>query len=175
MQEDGTFGNLTKKEVIRLTKELNKLKKNLSGILQMEELPKAIYVVDSKNDETAVKEAIKLGIPVIGLIDTNCNPDMITFPIPGNDDAIKSIKLITSLMADSVLEGRKQFLSYLAKEGVGYEAAKEKEPAAKEQVEEVVIDQQVIEVYTQGIEEEGTPSEKTTKKRKPRPTKKEKE
>ncbi len=185
MQTDGTFSNLTKKEVTLLTKELNKLKKNLSGILQMEGLPKAIYVVDSKNDETAVKEARKLSIPIIGLIDTNCNPDMIAYPIPGNDDAIKSIKLVTSMIADSVIEGRRQFLSYLAQEGVHFEAVKEVEPIKEaEQIPEVekelpvktdVIEEQVIETYTQKIDEDVTGEIKPTKKKKPRSTRREKE
>ena len=173
MQEDGTFKNLAKKEVIRLTKESDKLKRNLSGILQMEEFPKAIFVVDSKKDETAIKEAVKLKIPIIGLIDTNCDPDPITYPIPGNDDAIKSIRLITSMIADSVIEGRKQFLSYLAQEGVTYKAGGEPEPEPELGVtqpikEEAVIDKQVIEEYSQKIEEKDEPEIKTPRRRRPR-------
>jgi len=127
MKEDGTFEKLTKKEVARLEKELAKLNKNFSGIVQMERMPKAMYVVDTKKEETAVKEAKRLNMTVIGLIDTNSNPDAITFPIPGNDDATKSIKLITTIVADAILEGRKRFLSYLSHEGV----AQKNEPAAQ--------------------------------------------
>jgi len=109
MKQDGLFDSLTKKEVAHLTKEMNKLKKNLGGIADMPKLPKAIFLVDSKNEEIAVAEANKLGIPVAALVDTNCDPDKIDYVIPGNDDAIRSIKLIASMAADAVLEGRKMF------------------------------------------------------------------
>ena len=110
MQEDGILDGLSKKEASQINKEREKLEKNLSGIKEMPGLPGAVFVVDSKKEETAVKEARKLSIPVVALIDTNCNPDLVDFPVPGNDDAIKSIQLVTSLIADSVIEGRKQFL-----------------------------------------------------------------
>ncbi|MDP2939208.1 MAG: 30S ribosomal protein S2 [Candidatus Omnitrophota bacterium] len=109
MKQDGIFNNLTKKEVIRLTKEAQKLERNLSGIKEMTHLPQAIFVVDSKKEEIAVSEANRLSIPIVGLIDTNCNPEKIDFVIPGNDDAMKSIKLITSLIAESIIEGRQKF------------------------------------------------------------------
>ncbi|MCU0665599.1 MAG: 30S ribosomal protein S2 [Candidatus Omnitrophica bacterium] len=118
MKEDGTYEKFTKKEVAGLEKELEKLRKNFSGITQMEKMPKAIFIVDTKKEETAVREALKLGIPIIGLLDTNCNPDPVAFPVPGNDDAAKSIKLITNLIAESAVEGRKRFLSYLSETGV---------------------------------------------------------
>jgi small subunit ribosomal protein S2 len=118
MQEDGTFEKLTKKEVAGLLNELNKLKKNFNGIVQMERLPKAIYIVDTKKEETAVREACRLSIPIIGLVDTNTDPDSIAYPIPGNDDATKSIHLITSLITDAVIEGRKKFLNYLSESSV---------------------------------------------------------
>lgn len=110
MKEDGSMDKLSKKEASQLTKEKEKLNKNLSGIKDMPNLPAALFIVDSKKEETAVREARKLSIPVVGLIDTNCDPDLIDFPIPGNDDAMKSIRLVTSLLADSIIEGRKQFL-----------------------------------------------------------------
>jgi small subunit ribosomal protein S2 len=121
MKEDGTIASLTKKEVAHLEKELARLKKDFSGIVQMEQLPSALFVIDTKKEETAVREANKLSIPVVALIDTNSDPDRISYPIPGNDDAVKSIQLVTSLIADSVLEGRKRFLSYLSTEGVHIE------------------------------------------------------
>jgi small subunit ribosomal protein S2 len=127
MKEDGTFEKLTKKEVALLEKELNKLNKNFAGIVAMEQMPKAIFIVDTKREETAVREAKRLSIPVIGLIDTNSNPDLIAYPIPGNDDATKSIRLITSLVADSVIEGRKKFLAYLSESGVSMKPEKKEE------------------------------------------------
>ncbi|MDP3143517.1 MAG: 30S ribosomal protein S2 [Candidatus Omnitrophota bacterium] len=109
MQTDGTFENLKKKEVSRLTKEKDKLAKNLSGIRDMTYLPGVVFLIDSKKEEITVEEANKLNIPIVGLIDTNCNPDKIDYPIPGNDDAMKSIRLVTTLITDSVIEGRKQY------------------------------------------------------------------
>jgi small subunit ribosomal protein S2 len=127
MREDGTFANLTKKEIARLEKELAKLKKNFSGIVSMEKMPKAVFIVDTKKEETAVREAKRLSIPVIALIDTNSDPDLTDYPIPGNDDATKSIRAVTTLMADAVIEGRKKFLSYLSQEGVKVQEQKVEE------------------------------------------------
>lgn len=106
MQEDGTFDLLPKKEVAALQKEMFDLERNLGGIKTMEKLPDAIFVVDPRKERIAVLEAKKLGIPVIGIVDTNCDPDDADYIIPGNDDAIRAIKLITSVMADAVIEGR---------------------------------------------------------------------
>ncbi len=106
MAEDGTFDLLPKKEVVLLTKETADLEKNLGGIKDMKNLPSAIFVVDPKKETNAVEEARKLGIPVIAIVDTNCDPDLIDYVIPGNDDAIRAIKLIASVMADAVLEGK---------------------------------------------------------------------
>jgi small subunit ribosomal protein S2 len=131
MKEDGTINNFTKKEIARLEKELAKLKKNFAGIAAMERMPKAIFIVDTKKEETAVMEAKRLSIPIIGLIDTNSDPDLIDYPIPGNDDATKSIRMITSLITDAAIEGRKRFLNYLSESGV---AAKQEKEAAEEQI-----------------------------------------
>ena len=106
MQEDGTFEVLPKKEVAGLKNEMEKLEKNLGGIKEMTKLPGAIFVVDPKNERIAVLEAKKLGIPVIGLVDTNCSPVDVDYPIPGNDDAIRAVKLIIDVMANAVIEGR---------------------------------------------------------------------
>jgi len=130
MKTDGTFEKLTKKEVANLEKEMNKLKKNFSGIVQMQRLPKALFVVDTKKEETAVKEAGRLSIPVVAFIDTNSDPTRIAYPIPGNDDASKSVGLITGLIADAIVEGRKRFLSYLSEAGVSVKAEKEEEAPA---------------------------------------------
>ena len=114
MAEDGTFDNLKKKEVLLLQKEKDRLLRDLGGIRDMRELPKVIFVVDSKREEIAVLEANRLNIPVIGLIDTNCDPDFIAYPIPGNDDAMKSIRCITATMANEIIEGRKEYLDVQA-------------------------------------------------------------
>jgi small subunit ribosomal protein S2 len=118
MREDGTFDKLSKKEVSKLSKEINKLKKNLEGVRKMDRLPKALFVIDCKKEAIAVHEANKLSIPVIGLVDTNCDPDVIDYIIPGNDDAIKAIKLVTTLAADAVADGRNKFLQMLEKEEI---------------------------------------------------------
>ena len=106
MEADGTFDVLPKKEVIILKKEMEKLEKNLGGIKDMTELPGAMFVVDPKKERIAILEARKLGIPVIGLVDTNCNPEDVDYVIPGNDDAIRAIKLIVEAMANAVIESR---------------------------------------------------------------------
>lgn len=111
MHENGVWKNLKKKETARLTKEKEKLLRDLGGIREMQRLPDAVFIVDPKKEEIAVKEAVKLAIPIVGLVDTNCDPDVIDYPIPGNDDALKSIRFMTSLIAESVQEGRKEFLA----------------------------------------------------------------
>ncbi len=106
MQEDGTFDVLPKKEVAGLKNEMEKLEKNLGGIKNMTKMPGAMFVVDPKNERIAILEAKKLNIPTIGLVDTNCNPEDVDYPIPGNDDAIRAVKLITDVMANAIIEGR---------------------------------------------------------------------
>ncbi len=126
MQEDGTFDLLPKKEVIQLMNEKGKLEKYLDGIKDMPELPGAIFIVDPRKERIAIKEAQNLGIPIIGIIDTNCDPDEIDYPIPGNDDAIRAVKLITSAISQSIIE---------AKQGEMQETSVE-ETAAETPVEE---------------------------------------
>jgi ribosomal protein S2, bacterial type len=104
MQEDGTFDVLPKKEVIELKKELAKLQKNLGGIKDMKKIPDAIFIVDPKKERICVQEAHTLGIPLIGICDTNCDPEELDYVIPGNDDAIRAVKLIVAKMADAVIE-----------------------------------------------------------------------
>ena len=106
MQEDGTFDMLPKKEVANLQKEMANLERNLGGIKTMEGLPSAIFIVDPRKEHNAVLEAKKLGIPVIAIVDTNCDPDDADYIIPGNDDAIRAIRLISSVIADAVIEGK---------------------------------------------------------------------
>ena len=106
MEEDGTFDLLPKKEVIKLRGEMEKLEKFLGGIKEMRNLPGALFVVDPKKERIAILEARKLGIPVVAIVDTNCDPEEVDYVIPGNDDAIRAVKLIASTMADAVLEGK---------------------------------------------------------------------
>ena len=137
MQEDGTFDVLPKKEVILLKKEMEKLEKNLGGIKEMNELPGVIFLVDPKKERIAILEAKKLGIPVVGLVDTNCNPEELDYPIPGNDDAIRAVKLIADVMANAVIEGR---------QGESFEEEVSEEQVANEEeatsIEEVVAEEE---------------------------------
>ena len=140
MAEDGTFDVLPKKEVILLKKEMDKLEKNLGGIKDMKELPGVIFLVDPKKERIAVLEAKKLGIPLVGLVDTNCNPDDVDYVIPGNDDAIRAVKLIADVMANAVIEG---------KQGESFEDEQEEQQAATEEatsIEEVVANEDAEEV-----------------------------
>lgn len=155
MKEDGSRSSFTKKEVSLFLKEGEKLEKNLGGIKEMERLPAALFVVDSKKEELAVREARKLGIPVAALIDTNSDPDMVDYPIPGNDDAIKSIRLITGLIAESIAEGRKGFLEYLAQvnikpqaeEAPGAQAA----PGGGEAEDKAEVKEEIVELAEKAV------------------------
>ncbi|HAN44175.1 MAG TPA: 30S ribosomal protein S2, partial [Ruminococcaceae bacterium] len=106
MEEDGTFDRLPKKEVVKLNLEIEKLEKFLGGIKEMKKLPGALFVVDPRKEKIAVAEAKKLGIPVVAIVDTNCDPDEVDYVIPGNDDAIRAVKLIAQTIADAIIEGR---------------------------------------------------------------------
>ena len=127
MAEDGTFDVLPKKEVIALKKEWEKLEKNLGGIKDMKRIPDAIFVVDPKKERICVQEAHILGVPLIGIADTNCDPEELDYVIPGNDDAIRAVKLIVSKMADAVIE---------ANQGVQMAEASEEEAAEEEETAE---------------------------------------
>ena len=130
MAEDGTFDVLPKKEVILLKKEMEKLEKNLGGIKEMKELPGVIFLVDPKKERIAILEAKKLNIPVVGIVDTNCNPEELDYPIPGNDDAIRAVKLIADVMANAVIEG---------KQGESFETVEEQDVSEEaESMEQVV-------------------------------------
>ena len=131
MAEDGTFDVLPKKEVIELKKEWDKLEKNLGGIKDMKKLPDAIFIVDPKKERICVQEAHTLGIPLIGICDTNCDPEELDYVIPGNDDAIRAVKLIVSKMADAVIEANQG-----AAEDGYYEDADVEAAEAEEAVEE---------------------------------------
>ena len=106
MEEDGTFNLLPKKEVVKLKLEIEKLEKYLGGVKEMKRLPGALFVIDPRKEKNAIAEARKLGVPIVAIVDTNCDPDEVDYVIPGNDDAIRAIKLISQTMANAVLEGR---------------------------------------------------------------------
>ena len=135
MSTDGTFEVLPKKEVAGLKNEMEKLEKNLGGIKDMKEMPGVMFVVDPKKERIAILEARKLGIPVVGLVDTNCNPEDVDYAIPGNDDAIRAVKLIADVMANAVIEGR---------QGEDAEVATEMVETAEEatDIEEVVASEE---------------------------------
>ncbi|MGN1138485.1 MAG: 30S ribosomal protein S2 [Ruminococcus sp.] len=129
MQEDGTFDLLPKKEVIKLNLEIEKLEKFMGGIKDMPEMPGAMFIVDPRKEKIAVAEAKKLGIPVVAIVDTNCDPDEVDYVIPGNDDAIRAVKLIAGAMADAIIEGREGQMGAAA---VDAEEADEAEEATEE-------------------------------------------
>ncbi len=129
MEADGTFDLLPKKEVIKLRAEAEKLEKYLGGIKEMKDLPGAVFVVDPKKERIAIAEARKLGIPIVAIVDTNCDPDEVDYVIPGNDDAIRAVKLITETMANAIMEGRQGESMAEASEA---EAAEEETEAVEE-------------------------------------------
>jgi small subunit ribosomal protein S2 len=123
MESDGTYDKITKKEALVLDREKEKLAKVLSGVVEMTRLPGALYVVDIKKEDIAVREARRLGIPVFAIVDTNCDPTTVDYPIPANDDAIKSIQSITKIIADAILEGTEKTTAHLeGVEGAGEKA-----------------------------------------------------
>jgi small subunit ribosomal protein S2 len=130
MAEDGTFEALPKKEVLKLKKELEKLQKNLGGIRDMRKLPDAIFIVDPKKERICVQEAHALNIPLIGICDTNCDPEELTYVIPGNDDAIRAVKLIVSKMADAVVEANQGLMTADEVPAEGYVAYPDEEAQA---------------------------------------------
>ncbi len=137
MQEDGTFDVLPKKEVILLKKEMEKLEKNLGGIKEMTELPGVIFVVDPKKERIAILEARKLNIPIVGLVDTNCNPEDVDYAIPGNDDAIRAVKLIADTMANAIIEGKQGESMEMGEEMMTEETVQE-----PESMEEIVANEE---------------------------------
>ena len=142
MEENGTFDVLPKKEVILLKKEMSKLERNLGGIKDMEKVPGVVFLVDPKKERIAILEAKKLNIPVVGLVDTNCNPEELDYPIPGNDDAIRSVRLIADVISNAVIEG---------KQGEGFEPEVEEQ---EEQVEETEEPESIEEVVAEETEKE---------------------
>ena len=152
LESDGSFKFMKKREVVSLNREREKLVKNLKGIRKLKNLPGAIFVIDSNKEEIAIKEAIKLGIPVVAVLDTNCNPDLVDYPIPGNDDAIRSIKLFVALSSAAIHSGRESY-KQIAKdrEDAQIKAAAEKAALA----EAASGDSDESEVEEEIVEEEG--------------------
>ena len=140
MEQDGTFDVLPKKEVILLKKEMEKLERNLGGIKDMDKLPGVIFLVDPKKERIAILEARKLNIPVVGLVDTNCNPEDVDYAIPGNDDAIRAVKLIADVMANAVIEGN-QGESFDAEDANAEQSVEEE----VESIEQVVENEEKVE------------------------------
>jgi small subunit ribosomal protein S2 len=121
MESDGTMGLLPKKEALKLSREREKLERGLGGIKDMKNLPKVVFIIDPAREDIAVREANRLGIPIVAITDTNCDPDRIDFPIPGNDDAIRSIKLFSAKVADAALEGKDHQQDAFQEEAAGAE------------------------------------------------------
>ena len=133
MEEEGMFDKLPKKEVLQLNKEREKLEKNLAGILEMQKLPEAMFIVDPRKELNAIKEARKLGIPVFGIVDTNCNPEDVDYVIPANDDAIRTVKLIVDIMGNAIIEGQGGVVEHFEDEDIDQSQALEGEVIDKDQ------------------------------------------
>ncbi|MBI3314106.1 MAG: 30S ribosomal protein S2 [Candidatus Omnitrophica bacterium] len=154
MESEGISQFVTKKEVLELRKEREKLMKNLVGIRNMKRLPGAAFVIDSKKEENAIKEAVKLGIPIVAVLDTNCDPDLVDYPLPGNDDAIRAIKLFCELAAQSIQEGRRQAqIPLVAKEERIASAETPESTDAADSDSEAAADSESIEIIPDAIEE----------------------
>lgn len=131
MEEDGTFDLLPKKEVVKLNLEIEKLEKFMGGIKEMKEMPGALFIVDPRKERIAVAEAKKLGIPIVAIVDTNCDPDEIDYVIPGNDDAIRAVKLIAGTIANAIIEGNEGKMGAAAVEEAAEDTAEIAEEAAE--------------------------------------------
>ena len=153
MEEDGTFDLLPKKEVLQYQKEMDRLEKNLGGIKEMEQLPDVLFVVDPGEEEIAVHEAKILGIPVVAIVDTNCDPDKVDVAIPGNDDAIRAVKLITSVMADAVVEANQGSQFDGSEEDFVEDETDEEEVQQSEEVSDDEIKEATEELKSQSLEE----------------------
>ncbi|HPR63477.1 MAG TPA: 30S ribosomal protein S2 [Thermoanaerobaculia bacterium] len=159
LQDEETLRHYTKKERIGLDREKKKLEKNLKGIRDMEELPDALFIIDPEKERIAVLEARKLGIPVIAVVDTNCDPELVDVVIPGNDDAIRAIRLFVGAMATSVLDGLNQLESAYADEGAAYEAEGTAEDEPEESAEELEAEAEEEEVAAEESSPEEEPEE----------------
>ena len=172
MEQDGVFELLPKKEVFAIKKEYEKLNRNLAGIREMKKLPSALIIVDPRAEETAIKEARKLKIPVFGIVDTNCDPDMVDYVIPANDDAVRAVKLVIGVLANAIAEvNGNEMINYIAPEDKDTEAKEKKAPKkeVKEEVVEETKEEKPVKKTTKKVEkeeakEEKAPAKKATKK-----------
>ena len=145
MEEDGTFDLLPKKEVIGLKKEFEKLNKNLRGIREMKKLPQALVIVDPKKEEIAIKEARILNIPVFGVVDTNCDPDMVDYVIPGNDDAVRSVKLLIGALTNAIAEvNGNEVIDYISEEDKAKNSKKEVKRENKKEIKKEVVKEETV-------------------------------
>ncbi len=144
-EERGEWARLTKKEALRLSREREKLEHSLGGIKDMDGVPDAVFIVDTKREETAVAEAVKLGVPIVAVIDTNCDPEPIDYPIPGNDDAIRAIRLFANLVADAVLDGQMEYQQRLIKEADSLAQAEQMAAEAGIELDEELLAQAAAE------------------------------
>ena len=150
MEKDGTFDLLPKKEVIKIKKEYEKLNKYLRGIRDMKKMPEALIIVDPKKEENAIKEARILGIPVFGIVDTNCDPDMVDYVIPGNDDAVRSVKLIIGALTNAIAEvNGNEVIDYISEEDKNKETKKASKK--EEKTEEVEVKEEVVEAKEETV------------------------
>ena len=158
MEQDGTFNLLPKKEVIKIKKEYEKLNKNLRGIREMKRLPQALVIVDPRKEENAIKEARILGIPVFGVVDTNCDPDMVDYVIPGNDDAVRSVKVMLGALTNAIAEvNGNEIIEYVTEEDKNKETKKDKKKEVKEEkveAKEETVEPTVSEVVEKAVTEE---------------------
>jgi small subunit ribosomal protein S2 len=170
MEEDGTFDALPKKEVIGLKKEYEKLNKNLRGIREMKKIPQAMVIVDPRKEEIAIKEAHILGIPVFGVVDTNCDPDMVDYVIPGNDDAVRSVKLLIGALTNAIAEvNGNEVIDYITED----EKTLKEEATVKEDVVEVKEEKKPAKKAVKKEVKEETPEVKEEVKEEKKPAKKE--
>jgi small subunit ribosomal protein S2 len=156
MEKEGIFEKLSKKEVASLNKERERLLSDLGGIREMTQMPQAIVVVDVKKEEIAIKEAVRLKIPVIAMIDTNSDPDLVDYPVPSNDDAVKSIRILITAITDSIVEGRKEYTASAGGPAVqpAAQPAVVQEPAAEEAKESGIDTTVIPKVLAESLSEE---------------------
>ncbi len=146
MEQEGVFEMLPKKEVIQIKKEYDKLNKNLRGIREMKKMPQALVIVDPRKEEIAIKEARILGIPVFGIVDTNCDPDMVDYVIPGNDDAVRSVKLLIGVLTNAIAEvNGNEVIDFVSEEDKAKAEKKAQKKEAKEEIKEEVKEEKVVE------------------------------
>ena len=146
MEQEGVFEMLHKKEVIQIKKEYDKLNKNLRGIREMKKMPQALVIVDPRKEEIAIKEARILGIPVFGIVDTNCDPDMVDYVIPGNDDAVRAVKLLIGVLTNAIAEvNGNEVIDFVSEEDKAKAEKKAQKKEAKEEIKEEVKEEKVVE------------------------------